>query len=271
MIYVPLEHEPEVTQEVCASSTPPCFISEYSFQPHPYRVSLSVPFILNALSATDLIVLSSPFPALGYLYSPVSLNLIRPDNSRGVLAAGCLLGGMQDLCEYAYEVCRQSITQTTISEWLEFVEMVSCAPSQNGSASPSVNMQSITSVTNVFGPYAQRLRHDVLEYLVVTLPTALNVQQRAPANGSVSPSPESPSSPSQYGSGRDVLLDIFSRVPFDLFKTAVESPTFQIGECFLTTCFVTSQLRTHDHELITPSNSVRQVRTTLVSSLLKMR
>jgi len=170
------------------------------------------------------------FPALGYLYSPVSLNLIRPDNARGVLAAGCLLGGMQDLCEYAYEACQQSITQTTISEWLEFVESVSYSPSQNGSASPPVNVQSITSAVSVFGPYAQRLRHDVLEYLVVTLPAALNVHQRGPTNGTVSPSPESPSSSPQHSSGRDTLLDIFSRVPFDLFKTAIESPTFQIGK-----------------------------------------
>lgn len=152
---------------------------------------------------------------------------------------------MQELCEYAYEACRQSITQTTINEWLEFVESVSYTPSQNGSASPQVNVQSITSTTNVFGPYAQRLRHDVLEYLVVTLPTALNVHQRGPANGSVSPSPESPSSPSQYGSGRDALLDVFSRVPFDLFKAAVESPTFQIGKHFFTSCCVASQLHTY--------------------------
>ena len=151
---------------------------------------------------------------------------------------------MQELCEYAYEACRQSITQTTINEWLEFVESVSYTPSQNGSASPQVNVQSITSTTNVFGPYAQRLRHDVLEYLVVTLPTALNVHQRGPSNGSVSPSPESPSSPSQYGSGRDALLDVFSRVPFDLFKAAVESPTFQIGKHF-TSCCVASQLHTY--------------------------
>jgi hypothetical protein len=137
---------------------------------------------------------------------------------------------MQELCEYAYEACRQSITQTTINEWLEFVESVSYTPSQNGSASPPVNAQSITSTTSVFGPYAQRLRHDVLEYLVVTLPAALNIHQRGPANGTVSPSPESPSPSSQHGSGRDTLLDIFSRVPFDLFKTAVESPTFQIGK-----------------------------------------
>jgi len=136
---------------------------------------------------------------------------------------------MQDLCDYAYEACRESITQTNINEWLEFVESVSYTPSQNGSASPSMNAQSITSTTTVFGPYAQRLRHDVLEYLVVTLPAALNIHQRGPANGPVSPSSEPPSPSSQHSSGRDALLDIFSRVPFDLFKAAVESPTFQIG------------------------------------------
>lgn len=186
VIYVPLEHEPEVTQEGFAI-------------------------------------------ALGYLYSPVSLNLIRPDNARGVLAAGCLLGGMHELCEHAYESCRQSITQTTIHEWLEFVESVSYTLPQSAPASPQVNVQSITSTTSVFGPYAHRLREDVLEYLVVTLPAALNILQRGPANGTVSPSPEPHSPPSQHGSGRDALLDVFSRVPFDLFKTAVESPAFQIG------------------------------------------
>jgi hypothetical protein len=141
---------------------------------------------------------------------------------------------MQDLCECAYEACRESISQANINQWLEFVDSVSYTPSQNGSASPSANVQSITSTTSVFGPYAQRLRHDVLEYLVVTLPAALNVHQRAPANGPVSPSPGSPSPSPQDRSGRDALLDIFSRVPFDLFKAAVESPTFQIGKRFFT-------------------------------------
>jgi hypothetical protein len=155
---------------------------------------------------------------------------------------------MEELCEYAYEACRQSITQTTINEWLESVESINYTPSQNGSASPQVNAQSITLTTSVFGPYAQRLRHDVFEYLVVTLPTTLNIQQRGPANGTVSPSPESPSPSSPHGSGRDALLEIFSRVPFDLFKAAVESPTFQIGECFFTSCYVVSQLRIYHHE-----------------------
>jgi len=209
---------------------------------------------------TDLITFPCPpFPALGYLYSPVSLNLIRPENARGVLAAGCLLGAMQDLCEYSYEACRQSISPTTINEWLEFVESVNYTASQNGSASPQVNAQSITSTTSVLGPYAQRLRNDVLEYLVVTLPAALDIHQRGPVNGTVSPSPESPSPSSQQSSGRDALLEIFSRVPFDVFKAAVESPTFQIGKPFFTLCY--------HHET---DHVIRQARTKLASSLLKM-
>ena len=143
---------------------------------------------------------------------------------------------MPELCEQAYEACRQSITQTTIHEWLEFVESVNHTPPQSGSASPQVNVQSITSTTGVFGPYAQRLRDDVLEYLVVTLPTTLNILQRGPANGTVSPSPESHPPPSQQGSGRDTLLDVYSRVPFHLFKAAIESPAFQIGKRSLPSC-----------------------------------
>ena len=241
IIYVPLDHEPEVTQEV-RSSFPILFYHRTHILIGPFPgLRHWYLFILNTLNATDLITfLPLPFPALGYLYSPVSLNLIRPENARGVLAAGCLLGGMPELCEHAYEACQQSITQATIQDWLEFVESVNYTPPQNGSASPQVNVQSITSPASVFGPYAQKLRHDVFEYLVVTLPTALNVPQRGPTNGAVSPSSESPSPSSQHGSnsGRDTLLDIFSRVPFDLFKAAIESSVFQIGKRFFTLCYV---------------------------------
>jgi len=176
-VYVPLDHEPEVTQEGFAI-------------------------------------------ALGYLYSAVSLNLVRPENARGVLAAACLLGGMDDLCRYAYEACRQSLTVGTINEWLEFIDMVPLHSLSNGTASP--DRPGLTT-TSVYGFYAQRLRDDVFEFLVVTLPVLLNVHQ-APTNGAVSPSTES--APSR---GRETLLQIFSRVPFDLFKAAIESPTFQIG------------------------------------------
>jgi hypothetical protein len=147
--------------------------------------------------------------ALGYLYSSVSLGLIHPDNARGVLAAGCLLGGMNDLCEYAYEVCRRSITVDTINAWVDFIETI--PPRLDGA--PTSDMPR----TSVFGPYAQKLGENVFRYLVA-LPSALAVHQPPPAE----------SSPPH--DGREVLLQIYSHVPFEMFKAAVESPIFQIGK-----------------------------------------
>ncbi|KAL0580253.1 hypothetical protein V5O48_001758 [Marasmius crinis-equi] len=146
--------------------------------------------------------------AIGYLYSSLSLDLIRPDNARSVLAAGCLLGGMDTLCEYAYETCRRSISVDTIDSWLEFTESLS---SSNGDT-PDV------SPIRIFGHYGSRLRDDIFNFLVVTLPDVLEVS----AEGNTSPRVQEPGR-------RDLLLQIFSRVPFELFKEAVESPKFQIG------------------------------------------
>ncbi|THH08211.1 hypothetical protein EW145_g2855 [Phellinidium pouzarii] len=140
--------------------------------------------------------------ALGYLYSSASLSTLTPNNARAVLAAGRLLGGMDDLCNYAYEACRESITVDTINEWIDFVDNI---PSSDGAVTPSEAQRS-----TILGPYESQLRSDVFDFLVVTLPNMLDVH----------------SAPS---SGRDTLLDVFSRVPFDLFKNAMESPMFQIG------------------------------------------
>ncbi|KAI1788485.1 hypothetical protein LXA43DRAFT_1025341 [Ganoderma leucocontextum] len=158
--------------------------------------------------------------ALAYLYSAAALANVRPENARAVLAAACLLGHMDDLCNYAYEVCRQSISLDSLPSWLEFVESVP-APS-DGSSTPIVEQQPLR--TAVFGPYAQRLRDDVFNFLVVTLPNLVNFGgQAAPTT----PLPDGASS--QADAGRETLVQVFARVPFDLFKAAVESPTFQLG------------------------------------------
>jgi hypothetical protein len=117
---------------------------------------------------------------------------------------------MDDLCGYSYETCKRSMNVDTIAEWLKFVDS---PPAPNG-MSPT-DMHS----TSVFGIYAQRLRDDIFNYLVVTLPNLLEVHSTSPAEPGLS----------QGASGRDTLLRVFSLVPFDMFKTAVESPTFQIG------------------------------------------
>ncbi|KAF8352308.1 hypothetical protein F5887DRAFT_1172004 [Amanita rubescens] len=116
--------------------------------------------------------------ALGYLYSVVSLSLIRPDNARAVLAAGCLLGGMDDLCQFA------------IGEWLNFAESI--PPTADGTATP-----------------------DAVNLIVVMLPDTLEIHK--------------PPHEQTGQTGRDLLLQIYARAPFELFKAAVESPTFQIG------------------------------------------
>ena len=167
---------------------------------------------LNA-SAAQIIDKRIPLLALGYLYSPVSIHLIRPDNARGVLAAGCLLGGVEDLCGYAYGACRQSINVETITEWLEFVDSTPLTP--DGPLTPQPHLAS------VFGQYASRLREDVFHFLVVTLPNTLEVYSSAGSESGLS----------QAHPGRDTLLRIFSLAPFDMFKAAVESPIFQIGAC----------------------------------------
>jgi len=149
--------------------------------------------------------------ALGYLYSSVSLQLLNPHNARAVLAAACFLGGLPDLCSYAYDVCRNSISVETIDDWLTFVETIPTPPEEGGP---------VDVPASVFGPYASQLRADVLHFLVTTLPQALHAFQTVEGaahtlNG--------------RAPGLDSLLHVYARVPFDMFKQAVESSELPIG------------------------------------------
>lgn len=143
---------------------------------------------------------------LGYLYSSISVQLIAPHNARAVLAASCLLGGVDALCAYAYEACRRSITVDSIGDWLKFLETPPTAG--DGSRTPELPPPSL------FGIYARRLRDDIFHFLVVLLPELLGIQTATDDDG------------------RKQLLKTYSVVPFDMFKAAIESPTLQIGEYF---------------------------------------
>lgn len=136
------------------------------------------------------------------------MKLIQPDTARAALAAGRLLGGMDELCTYAYDVCRRSISTENIAQWLTFINDPS--NSVDGSATPD-------RLDSIFGHYAAMLRSDVFNFLTITLPNILQADSLPGTGGSASIN------------GRDKLLDIFSEVPFSLFKSVVESPTFQIG------------------------------------------
>lgn len=138
-----------------------------------------------------------------------------------------MLGGMDDLCAYAYQACKDSITVETINEWINFVN--SLPSSSDGTASPPELPR-----TSIFGPYEAQLRNDVFHFLVVTLPTILDIHQVQQQQQQPQPQQQQSVKPANMnsGQGRETLLQIFSRVPFDFFKNAIESPMFQIGNAF---------------------------------------
>jgi len=136
--------------------------------------------------------------------------MLRPNNARAVLAAACFLGGLPDLCSYAYDTCRSSIAVDTIDEWLQFVETIPPPPEEG---------RPVDVPSSVFGPYAAKLRADVFHFLVVTLPQTLQAFPAATSDGA-----------DGRAAGLDNLLHVYARVPFDIFKHAVESPEFPIGE-----------------------------------------
>ena len=110
---------------------------------------------------------------------------------------------MDELCNLAYQQCRESITIETIQEWIEFVEAL--PGSSDGTQTPAETMPRQT----ILGPYATQLRSDVLNFLVSTLPKHCG----------------------NNAAGRTAMLNIFARVPFELFKFTIESPAFEIGAC----------------------------------------
>lgn len=118
---------------------------------------------------------------------------------------------MDDLSAYAYEVCRGAISPETLDDWLHFLETIP-------SGSDTEMNQSI------FGPFTRRLRDDIFTYLIVTLPQILQVsssQQNGQTQGESQPVGDG---------GWNALLSVYSRLPFELFKDAVESPAFPISE-----------------------------------------
>jgi hypothetical protein len=145
--------------------------------------------------------------ALGHLYSPYQVGLVNPGNARSVVAAACLLGGMPELADIAFDCCRASISPSTIVDWVNFVE--SMPPGPPPDATPAYPQ----GQTSVFGPYLAQFRELVYSYLIVTLP---NVVQAFIA--------------AEESSGWDELLSIYSQLPFDTLKQAVESPVFPAGE-----------------------------------------
>jgi len=161
--------------------------------------------------------------ALQHLYTPAQL-LVNPDNARAVLATAVLLHCMPELEYHAYEVCRHSITDANV---VEYVAWLGQGPSQmNESPVMSTVFGSVTmdnsplSIPSVrlseiwvedgayvrYGQWSRRLKQDVLDYLLEGLPQSVGT-------------------PLSASDAR--LLTVYSRLPFDLFKLCTESPQLE--------------------------------------------
>ncbi|CAK9787124.1 hypothetical protein CC85DRAFT_286025 [Cutaneotrichosporon oleaginosum] len=139
---------------------------------------------------------------LQHLYNP-SLEHVTAKNARAVLAAAHLFGE-PDLADVAYSCVSSAISASNISEYIEWVG-ISSAPNGNGFAFGSAGYESD------YGDYSARLRRDVLDFLLRTLPE----QIKAAPQGTLATDPR--------------LLAAYVPLPFELFKQCVESPDLPIS------------------------------------------
>lgn len=122
---------------------------------------------------------------------------------------------MDELSNYAYQLCLQSLSPDTILDWLNFLESI-----------PATDAQGHPDPSTVFGPYAKQLRQDILNFLTVSLPLTLS----AFPPGELSPISPSGITTNDSTPGQEDLLRVYARLPFDLFKRALESPQFPLCE-----------------------------------------
>lgn len=135
--------------------------------------------------------------------------MLTQGNARATLASACLLGGMDDLCMHAYAACKESIRLDTIEDWLTWLDThpqpyTSNSPGPSGPSTPrSPSPQSVQDLgaASIFGPYAQLLRNDVFEFLIVSLPAILFA--------------DAETKPEVVSEAHEALLRVFSRVSFD--------------------------------------------------------
>ena len=150
------------------------------------------------------------------------------------------MGGMEDLCHRAYECCKDSfsldstftpdvqlgVISPMFQDILEWVQSLDFSSPRSPTASPISTPSTPAPPETVLGAYATRLREDIFTFLVATLPQSLHAfPSWSHTTGTVQPPPVTQESESGY----DTLIRIYSQLPFDTFKHAIESPAFPVG------------------------------------------
>ncbi|WVF66900.1 hypothetical protein IAT40_001643 [Kwoniella sp. CBS 6097] len=152
--------------------------------------------------------------ALQHLYNP-SQHLINVHNARSVLPTSYLLGGMPELAHHAYTVMHSSLNADYVSEYVQWLNV---NPDQNaggirnrGAVGGTVDswIGSSSSGEGRYGEWSARLKQDVLDYLLHALPRKI-ISDNSP----ITADPR--------------LLSVYSKLPYDLFKSLIENPELPI-------------------------------------------
>lgn len=130
-------------------------------------------------------------------------DLVNPANARAVLATASLFGSMPELVRLAYKVCSETLSASNVHE---FVAWLHPQPRIDPYSAGQVGWKGPAE----YGEYSERLRADLLDFLLRALPSQLAVEPQGPLH----------SDPR--------LLSAYVPLPFDLFKLCVESPDLPI-------------------------------------------
>ncbi|GAA5867818.1 hypothetical protein JCM1840_003454 [Sporobolomyces johnsonii] len=188
------------------------------------RPSLLLPFADPSITPQSLgLVLAS-------LYNPSVLSLLSPENAPAVLATATFLG-LDYLAALAYESCEASLRKATdpeeIDAWVRFIERekgpagVYPPPGSSGSNSPHV-VPGSPALSSDFPPSANGKANGTLASYEAKLRTCLLDRiVRLPAEmGAFVPATAAQNQPR--------LVDVLKRLPFELFKAAVEDSRFAV-------------------------------------------
>lgn len=146
---------------------------------------------------------SASLQCVSYLYQLTpdpAVHLVNAANARAILATAYLFGNMPELVHHAYEVCSETLSASNIGEFVQWLH-----PQRIDNYGGESWKES-----SPYGEYSDRLRADVLTFLLHSLPAQLAVEPQGPL----------PSDPR--------LLAAYVPLPFELFKHCVESPELPI-------------------------------------------
>ncbi|WWC68782.1 uncharacterized protein I206_102717 [Kwoniella pini CBS 10737] len=154
---------------------------------------------------------------LQHLYNP-SHDLIKQNNAKSILATSYLFGGMPELVNHSYEIIKSSIDPSNIIEMIEWLSQpvdILSNGFRNGNGDLNntnhnqiLNKENWEENENRYGEWTAKLKKDVIDYLLNQLFEKYSIYDLTKSNE---------------------ILNLFSKLPYELFKFILESNKLKIN------------------------------------------